>query len=129
MPSMPTARFPEDRPVGAALQQALELAGFKVLVAADPGEALSIAQEPGQDIHLLVTDVVMPVMNGPEPAGKLKTLCPEMPVLYISGYTKDAIPDRDIRQCLVELLTKPFAIEQLCMKVREMLDSAAKKTK
>ena len=100
----------------------LEMKGYAVLEAADVGEARRLCDEHHGPIHLLLTDVVMPVMSGRGLAGTLSPMRPEMKVLYMSGYTDDAI----VRHGVMEgapFLQKPFTPRELAAKVREVLDA------
>ncbi|NQT20366.1 MAG: response regulator, partial [Planctomycetes bacterium] len=117
----------DERAVRNFLVKALELSGYAVLSAGSPEEALGIVREFEKPIHLLVSDVIMPEMSGPELAEKLAETHPEIPVLYISGYTRDAIPDRSIAEADIELLAKPFSPDELRDKVRQTLDDVAAK--
>jgi len=111
--------------VRSFLAKALNLSGYTVLEASRPTEALSLVEDRNKQIDLLISDVIMPEMNGPELAKQIKALLPEMLVLYVSGYPKDSIPDQRVRA--TELLAKPFSPEELCRRVRQMLDSSVKK--
>jgi len=95
----------------------LERQGYRVIAAAGPDEALEVA-EP---YDLLLTDVVMPSMTGPELAERLVERRPGVGVLFMSGYSGAAVADRGA--LIADLLEKPFAIDQLASKVREALDA------
>jgi two-component system, cell cycle sensor histidine kinase and response regulator CckA len=99
----------------------LEQAGYRVLEAAGGAEALEIARSHSGQIHLLMTDVVMPAIGGRELAQQLLELRPQMKVLYMSGYTDDTIIERGILDRGVVLLQKPFTRRGLAQKVRELL--------
>ncbi|MDF1552983.1 MAG: ATP-binding protein [Deferrisomatales bacterium] len=99
----------------------LESLGYRVLAARDPLDALRLAQENAGRIDLLVTDVVMPGMNGRELAERLKPGFPELRTLYISGYTANVIAHHGILQEGVDLLAKPFSKDDLAARVREAL--------
>ncbi len=101
----------------------LRKCGYGVLETSDSLEALRVSgQHPGP-IHLMVTDVVMPQMNGHDLAQRLAPLRPEMRVLYISGYTDDAVLRRDALEGDIHFLQKPFTPDALARKVREVLDA------
>jgi len=73
-------------------------------------------------IHLMITDVVMPEINGPELAKRLMSLYPEMKVLYMSGYAKNFISHQGILEKGMEYIQKPFTVNELATRVREVLD-------
>ncbi|HXT19474.1 MAG TPA: ATP-binding protein [Thermoanaerobaculia bacterium] len=99
----------------------LQLRGYHVLEA-DHGEAALDAAEIAGDLHLLITDVVMPDMNGRDLADRLLRRRPGLKVLFISGYTDDSIVSHGVLDPGVELLEKPFTAEVLARRVREILD-------
>jgi CheY-like chemotaxis protein len=104
-------------------REILTAAGYKVLVAAGPVEGLELAGRHGGPIHLLLTDVVMPQMSGRELADRLVPEHPGMRVLYMSGYTDDAIVHHGVLDPGTVLLPKPFTPDALTRKVREVLAS------
>jgi len=101
----------------------LENMGYKVLEASDGEAALQIAQQYKGEINLLLTDIVMPKMGGPELAQRLATLRPEMRVLYMSGYAEYATASADNLHHDEFRLQKPFSMDALARKVREVLDA------
>jgi len=104
----------------------LEKQGYSVLGADDEEEALLICQQYKETIHLLVTDVVMPKISGPELAKRLVVFQPEMKVLYMSGYADNAIVHHGVLEEGVNFIQKPFTMEGLAKKVREVLDKDSK---
>jgi CheY-like chemotaxis protein len=97
--------------------------GYKVLTAAAPEEGVAICKENHRDIRLLVTDVVMPRMNGRQLAEQIQQITPNVKVLYISGYTSNAIVHYGVLDRGLWFLPKPFTLSALVAKVREVLDS------
>jgi PAS domain S-box-containing protein len=96
--------------------------GYTVLSASTPGEALRLATEHAGAIQLLVTDVVMPGMNGRDLARDLLSRCPGMKVLFTSGYTADVINDQGALDASLHFIHKPFSTRDLAAKMREVLD-------
>jgi len=105
-------------------RELLEAGGYTVLEAANGADAISLAEKHPGPIHLLLSDVVMPGMNGPELAGKIIGGRPDTKVLYMSGYTGDALPVRELLNSGAALLHKPFTGLSLATKVREVLAAA-----
>jgi two-component system, cell cycle sensor histidine kinase and response regulator CckA len=103
-------------------RQYLETQGYKVLAAADGAAAVQICTAHQGPIHLLLTDVIMPGMNGRELAQRITSLRPKIKVLYMSGYTENAIGHNGMLDAGINLLQKPFTLLALKAKVREVLD-------
>ncbi len=103
----------------------LEKLGYRVLAAATPGEAVALAKKSGQKIHLLMTDVIMPEMNGKDLAAVLQSDCPNLRCLFMSGYTADVIAHHGVLDEGVQFLQKPFTKNHLALKVRGLLDGKA----
>ena len=101
---------------------ALESRGYRVLGAANGRAAVAVADQHGDEIDLLVTDLVMPGMSGRELADELRARRPELKVLFISGYVEDALARHGIVEEVVAFLHKPFSLAELAGKVREVLD-------
>jgi PAS domain S-box-containing protein len=104
-------------------RQYLEKQGYKVIEAADGAVAMQIAVAHEKVIHLLLTDVIMPGMNGRELAQRIAEIRPNVKILYMSGYTENVIGHNGMLDAGVRLLQKPFNLRDLRSKVREVLDA------
>jgi two-component system cell cycle sensor histidine kinase/response regulator CckA len=125
-PGAETVLLVEDEAtVRSVAREVLQMVGYTVLEAATGEEALERAEQHSSPIHLLVTDVVMPGMNGRELANRLGVDYPTLEVLYLSGYTDDAIAHHGVLEAGIELLHKPFTPDTLTRRVREVLDKRA----
>jgi CheY-like chemotaxis protein len=123
VPGHETILLVEDEPALLELGcSMLEKLGYRVLAAAAPGEAIRLAEAYPGEIHLLMTDVVMPEMNGRELAKKVLTLYPDMNRLFMSGYTAEVIAHHGVLDEEVHFLQKPFTTAALAAKVREALE-------
>ena len=100
----------------------LEQYGYEVLHAENGKDALRIMDLNQKPIHLLLTDVIMPVMNGKELYQKVSALHPDIKALYMSGYTEDVIAHHGVMDAGVNFIQKPFSIETLAIKIREVLE-------
>jgi two-component system, cell cycle sensor histidine kinase and response regulator CckA len=100
----------------------LQRQGYQVLRAATPGEALRLAEEYAGEIRLLMTDVVMPEMNGRDLAKALSTLYPGLRCLFMSGYTANVIAHHGVLDEGVQFIQKPFTMKDLGRQVRDALD-------
>jgi two-component system cell cycle sensor histidine kinase/response regulator CckA len=101
---------------------ALELLGYIPLAASDPGEAISISGRHQGHIHLLLTDVVLPKMDGRSLFNHLSKERPDMRVLFMSGYTEDFIVHHGVLDSGLHFVKKPFSVDRLGQKIREVLD-------
>jgi PAS domain S-box-containing protein len=110
--------------VRAVAKQVLQRQGYTVLEAPHGEAALHLAQKHRGRIHLLLTDVVMPVLSGRRLAEQLAPLRPDMKVLYASGYTDDSVVRHGILESGTAYLQKPFTPDSLARKVREVLDAS-----
>jgi PAS domain S-box-containing protein len=109
----------EDEPMILEVTEAmLKLQGYEVLVASTPAEALRLAEQRQGDIGLLMTDVVMPEMNGRDLAERLQALFPGLKCLFMSGYTADVIAQHGVLGSDVHFLQKPFSLEEVVTRVR-----------
>ena len=99
----------------------LDSLGYRVIAAAGPVEALRLAREHRGELDLLMTDLVMPEMNGRELARQVQGLYPRTRCLFVSGYTADVITHRGILEPGVHFLAKPFTRVELAAKLREVL--------
>ena len=112
----------EDEPLLLKMDKnMLESLGYRVLTAAAPSEAIDLAEAHAGEIRLVITDVVMPEMNGRDLAEKLQALYPDMKILFMSGYTATAIAHRGVLDEGVNFIQKPFSFKGLSIKVRELL--------
>jgi PAS domain S-box-containing protein len=102
----------------------LEELGYAVLIAGSPNEAIKLVEQYADDIHLVLTDVVMPDMSGRDLQKRLSTLRPDIKYLFMSGYTANVIAHRGILDEGVHFLQKPFLMNDLAARVREALEKA-----
>jgi PAS domain S-box-containing protein len=114
----------DERSVRDLICRVLGRCGYAVLAAGHPQEAMALSDEHAGDVHLLVTDVVMPGMGGKVLAERLVASRPQMKVLYISGYTDDAIVHHGVLDAGIHFVQKPFTPSALARKVREVLDAS-----
>ncbi|MBA3352079.1 MAG: PAS domain S-box protein, partial [Blastocatellia bacterium] len=114
----------EDEEIVRSLsRQFLEECGYNVIEASNGVEALEIFEKSDVPIDLVLTDVVMPQMGGRELTEKLLAAMPDLPILLASGYTGDAVGDHGLSQANVNFIQKPFSLDGLARKVRDLLDS------
>jgi PAS domain S-box-containing protein len=119
-----TVLLVEDEPMLLELTEImLKKLGYTVLTAAAPGEAIRLAQDHRERIHLLMTDVVMPEMDGRNLAGRLESRFPRLKRLFMSGYTADVIAHHGVLEEGVHFIQKPFSLKDLAAKVRQALDT------
>jgi CheY-like chemotaxis protein len=100
----------------------LESLGYHVLTAGTPGEAMRTAEQYPDIIHLLITDVVMPEMNGRNLAKLLLSLYPRLKCMFMSGYTANVIAHHGVLDEGVHFIQKPYTLKELSQKVREALN-------
>jgi two-component system sensor histidine kinase EvgS len=103
-------------------QKMLDGLNYRVLAAATPAEAVEIAREHKEEIHLLLTDVIMPGMNGRDLAERLRADYPMLKVLFMSGYTANVIEHRGALDKGVNFIQKPFSKKALALKVEKALE-------
>jgi PAS domain S-box-containing protein len=114
----------EDEPsANEIISLMLKKFGYTVISAVKPNQALKLAKEHSGDIQLVLTDVVMPEMNGVALADKLQESYPELKILFMSGYSADTIARYSERKEDVHFINKPFSMKELTIKVREALDN------
>ncbi len=101
----------------------LERLGYTVLTAGTPTEALRVAREKAGKIDLIITDVVMPEMNGRDLTNSIQECCPHIRSVFMSGYTANVIAHQGVLDEGVNFIQKPFSPRDLARKVREALDS------
>jgi len=111
----------DDEQVRSVAARILRQNGYAVLATGNPGEALAICRDQSKQIDLLLTDIVMPVINGRELAQKLAVIRPGLKVLYMSGYPREIVVHKNMLDPGIELLPKPFAPELLLARVHGIL--------
>jgi two-component system, cell cycle sensor histidine kinase and response regulator CckA len=102
-------------------RELLELLGYRVIEAANGREALSICERAAEPIHLVLTDVIMPMMTGTQLVARLKELRPDIGVMYMSGYTGDTLLEQGVSDNDIAFLQKPFSTEALARKVKQAI--------
>jgi CheY-like chemotaxis protein len=112
----------DDTVVLELVKMMLENCGYLVLASSTPEEAIRIAQEKACEIDLLVTDVIMPGMTGKTLEKELRSFCPELKCLYMSGYTGNVITHHGAIDVGVNFIPKPFSMQEMAAKVRKVLD-------
>lgn len=118
-----TILFAEDEDMLRTLtRHLLELYGYRVLEACDSNQAQRLSEQTGHEIHLLLTDVVMPGVSGRILADQLKQKRPELKIVFMSGYTGQRVGEKEILEPGSLFLQKPFTRESLARKIREALD-------
>lgn len=117
----------DEAPVRQVFLNVLRKSGYHVLEAQNGGDALLVCEQFTETIHLLVTDVVLPRMNGRQVADRLRALHPEMKVLFVSGYAEDAIVRHGVLEAGINFLSKPILPDALLRKVRHVLESASRR--
>jgi DNA-binding NtrC family response regulator len=114
----------DDRQVMGLGTAILERLGYSVLPAASAEEALTLLKQKTRPVDLLLTDVIMPGMNGKQLFDKISASYPGMRVLFMSGYTDNVIAHHGVIEPGVHFIQKPFSVQSLAAKVREVLDQA-----
>lgn len=114
----------DDRDVRLLIQETLAEQGYQVLEAGSPENALLLAERHPGHIHLLLTDVVMPEMNGRQLSQRLTLARPEIKTIYVSGYSGEILASHGLEGTAPVCIPKPFTIEELAVTVRRILDEA-----
>jgi PAS domain S-box-containing protein len=112
----------DDAAIRTLVSRALESLGYRILCASDGAAAVGLWESWGKDVHLLLTDLVMPNMGGRDLAAKLRRTVPGMKVLFISGYAGAAVLEKELELPGVWFLQKPFTMDALANTVRGVLD-------
>ncbi len=102
-------------------KNSLEEFGYKVLTSLSPGEGILLCEDYHDEIHLILTDVIMPTMNGKELRDKIHEMKPSIKTIFMSGYTANVIAHRGVLEEGVEFIQKPFTPYSLAKKVRQVL--------
>jgi two-component system, cell cycle sensor histidine kinase and response regulator CckA len=111
----------DEDPVRKFGARALRNKGYRVIEAEGGEAALAVIRNAAERINLLITDVVMPRMDGPGLVREVREMRPDIKVIFISGYTEDAFRQRLDRDGDIEFLCKPFSLKQLATKVKEVI--------
>ncbi|HZH34453.1 MAG TPA: response regulator [Pyrinomonadaceae bacterium] len=114
----------DEEAVRDSTSEILELCGYQVIQAKNGYEAISVYENEGDNIDLVITDVVMPRMGGESLVNYLSFTHPQKRVLYMSGYTGNIMGNQDVPASSANFIQKPFTLEDLAQKVREVLDSS-----
>ena len=112
----------DEKPILRLAMKILTQRGYQVIAAGSPALAIDLVQKFPGPIHLLITDVVMPEMNGKELSGKIAALRPGIKTLYMSGYTADIIARDGVIEEGTQFLQKPFSAKSLAQKTAEVLE-------
>jgi len=121
----PTVLVADDEEVMRELIAALlEMDGYRVLQARTGAEAVSLVEECGGEIDLLIADVMMPEMTGPEAVAQIRAQHPGIAVMLLTGQDQDAVRRRGLADADVELLEKPFETGELRRRVRTLIDGS-----
>ena len=115
----------DEPPLRELLCRLLESAGYQVIVAANGLEAVQAFQQQKTDIDLLLSDVIMPQMGGRELAVELRHEAPELPILFMSGYTHTSLDSKTIEALNAQFIAKPFSTKQLLIQLQKMLQHKA----
>jgi two-component system cell cycle sensor histidine kinase/response regulator CckA len=111
----------DNEPVRKAIGSFLRMSGYRVWQAGYPEEAIQMARKLSKEIDLVVTDVVMPQMSGRELAERLTADRPELKILFISGYTEQALVAQETLKAGTAFLPKPFPMQDLVRKIQDLL--------
>ena len=111
----------DERMIRRVMCEVLEREGYRVLACADPREGIDAFQQHAGQIDLLLTDVMMPGMNGREMTNQILKIRPELRVVFMSGYTESTLRQQEQAEPQVEYLQKPFRVETLTRKIAQVL--------
>jgi DNA-binding NtrC family response regulator len=112
----------DDPAILKIMQKTLKGLGYTVLTLNAPEKGMDMVKEHTGVIHLLITDVIMPKMNGRDLAEQLQSVCPDLKCIFMSGYTADAIAHQGVLDKEVNFIQKPFSRRDLAEIVRKVLD-------
>ena len=105
--------------------EALESAGYRVLKTRNAAEAISAFRQYQTIVRLLLTDVVLPGQNGHDLANDLRSICPNLRIIFVSGYPENVVTRRGVQEDGMFYLPKPFSLQSLTRKVRQVLEQGA----
>jgi two-component system, cell cycle sensor histidine kinase and response regulator CckA len=112
----------DDAGIRTMITRHLTAAGYRVLSASNGDEALSLVNKTGESIHLLITDVIMPLMGGKALADRLTVIYPGLRILFMSGYTDNSIVHHGVLETGIKFIQKPFSMVEFMRKIREVLE-------
>jgi two-component system cell cycle sensor histidine kinase/response regulator CckA len=117
----------DERQIREFLKDGLESLGYRVLLSADAGEAIELCGTPKDGIDVIVSDVILPGMNGPEFLKQVRELWPGAVRILMSGYAQDALSRSGIRESEAPLIFKPFEIADIAQLIRERIAEKSEK--
>jgi DNA-binding NtrC family response regulator len=116
----------DDLSILELIRHILDGLGYTVLIAGTPAEAIDLAENQTGKIHLLITDLIMPEMNGKELAEKIRKTRPAMKCLFMSGYSANVVAERGMLDEGIQFIEKPFSMKDIAAKVRTTLEKEPK---
>ncbi|MDY6854780.1 MAG: response regulator [Thermodesulfobacteriota bacterium] len=119
----------DDEMVMETIKRILEIIGHKVIAFSSPNKAFAFCKKEKIEIHILLTDLIMPVMSGKDLMDAIETIKPDIQTIFMSGYTANIIAHRGILKKNIHLINKPFTKDQLASKIQEVLGNIKREIK